>query len=249
MRIEEKTLILPTLYIIKRDGPVSTTDLITELTAVFNPTGEDAAILAGRKDTKFSQKVRNLKSHRDNNRMDVYTDINVAGKYTLTAEGERYLDENIEQIEYLFSNKFPSSEVADVVSAVEKTIGKKRKLYVYSEEDMISEGKAISKETIVKKRSKKLRDAAIEHYRQTDGKLYCAVCDFCFETMYGEIGKDYIEIHHENPVYQYSDDGFEAYIPEAVEKVKPLCANCHRMIHRNAKRPMTVEELKRLIIK
>ena len=38
MRIEEKALILPTLYIIKRDGPISTTELIPELTAVFNPT-------------------------------------------------------------------------------------------------------------------------------------------------------------------------------------------------------------------
>lgn len=247
MRIEEKTLILPTLYIIKRDGAVSTTDLIAELTAVFNPTGEDAAILAGRKDTKFSQKVRNLKSHRDSNRMDVYTAINTARKYTLTAEGEKYLGENIEQIEYLFSNKFSSSEVADVVSAVEKTIGKKRKIYVYTEEDMVSEGKAVSKETVVKKRSKKLRDAAIEHYRHADEKLYCTICGFCFENRYGDIGKDYIEIHHEKPVYQYSDDGFESYITEAVEKVKPLCANCHRMIHRNVKRPMTIEELKHLL--
>ena len=247
MRIEEKTLILPTLYIIKRDGAVSTTDLIAELTAVFNPTGEDAAILAGRKDTKFSQKVRNLKSHRDSNRMDVYTAINTARIYTLTAEGEKYLGENIEQIEYLFSNKFSSSEVADVVSAVEKTIGKKRKIYVYTEEDMVSEGKAVSKETVVKKRSKKLRDAAIEHYRHADEKLYCTICGFCFENRYGDIGKDYIEIHHEKPVYQYSDDGFESYITEAVEKVKPLCANCHRMIHRNVKRPMTIEELKHLL--
>ena len=247
MRIEEKTLILPTLYIIKRDGAVSTTDLIAELTAVFNPTGEDAAILAGRKDTKFSQKVRNLKSHRDSNRMDVYTAINTARKYTLTAEGEKYLGENIEQIEYLFSNKFSSSEVADVVSAVDKTIGKKRKIYVYTEEDMVSEGKAVSKETVVKKRSKKLRDAAIEHYRHADEKLYCTICGFCFENRYGDIGKDYIEIHHEKPVYQYSDDGFESYITEAVEKVKPLCANCHRMIHRNVKRPMTIEELKHLL--
>ena len=247
MRIEEKTLILPTLYIIQRDGAVSTTDLIAELTAVFNPTGEDAAILAGRKDTKFSQKVRNLKSHRDSNRMDVYTAINTARKYTLTAEGEKYLGENIEQIEYLFSNKFSSSEVADVVSAVEKTIGKKRKIYVYTEEDMVSEGKAVSKETVVKKRSKKLRDAAIEHYRHADEKLYCTICGFCFENRYGDIGKDYIEIHHEKPVYQYSDDGFESYITEAVEKVKPLCANCHRMIHRNVKRPMTIEELKHLL--
>ncbi len=91
MRIEEKALILPTLYIIKRDGPTSTSDLIAELTTVFNPTGEDAAILAGRRDTKFSQKVRNLKSHRDNNKMDVYTSLNSSGEYTLTAVGEKYI--------------------------------------------------------------------------------------------------------------------------------------------------------------
>ena len=247
MRIEEKSLILPTLYIIKRDGAISTTDLIKELTAVFNPTGEDATILSGRNDTKFSQKVRNLKSHRDSNRMDDYTNINSSGKYTLTVKGEKYLDENIEQIEYLFSNKFSSSEVADVISAVEETAGKKRKVYVYSEDDMISEGKASTKETVVKKRSKKLRAAAIEHYRQSDGKIYCDVCGFCFEEKYGYIGKDFIEIHHENPVYQYSDEGFDSYISDAVKKVRPLCANCHRMIHHDGKRPLSIDDLKKLL--
>lgn len=249
MRIEEKALILPTLYIIKRDGPTSTSDLIAELTTVFNPTGEDAAILAGRRDTKFSQKVRNLKSHRDNNKMDVYTSLNSSGEYTLTAVGEKYIDENIAQVEYLFSNKFKYEDVADVVSAIEKVQGKKRKVYVYSEDDMVSEGKATKKETTVKKRSQKLRAAAIEHYKKTDGKIYCEVCGFSFEEHYGEIGKDFIEIHHENPVYQYSDDGFEIYIADAVLKVKPLCANCHRMIHHDSKRPLSVSELKDLLIK
>ncbi len=245
MRIEEKSLILPTLYIIKRDGATSTSDLIKELTAVFNPMGEDAAILSGRNDTKFSQKVRNLKSHRDSNQMNIYTDINSVGKYTLTAKGEEYLAENIEQIEYLFSNKFLSNEVVELVSAVEKTYGKKRKVYVYSEDAMVVEGKISSKETIVRKRSKKLRAAAIEHYRQLDGKIYCAVCGFCFENRYGDIGKDFIEIHHENPVYQYSDEGFESYMSEAVKKVIPLCSNCHRMIHHDRKRPISIDDLKK----
>lgn len=247
MRIEEKALILPTLYIIQRDGPISTTELIAELTVLFNPTGEDAKMLDGRRDTKFSQKVRNLKSHRDNNKMAIFTNINSSGKYTLTDEGERYLAENIKQIEYLFSNKFTSSEVVDVVTAIENTSGKKRKVYVYSEDDMVSEGKAVSKKTIIKKRSRKLRMAAIKHYRKSDGKIYCAACGFCFEDKYGDIGKDFIEIHHENPVYQYSDDGFEEYIAEAVKKVRPLCANCHRMIHHNGKRPISIDELKKFI--
>ena len=63
MRIEEKMLILPALYVIKRRGKATTTDLINDLTIAFNPTGEDAQILSGRNNTKFSQKVRNLKSH------------------------------------------------------------------------------------------------------------------------------------------------------------------------------------------
>lgn len=38
--------------------------LIEKLTNIFDPSGEDLEILDGRSDTKFSQKVRNLKSHK-----------------------------------------------------------------------------------------------------------------------------------------------------------------------------------------
>lgn len=244
MRIEEKDLILPTLYILKRDGATSTSDLIAELTAVFNPQGEDAAILNGRNDTKFSQKVRNLKSHRSTNGMEIFTDINSSGKYILSEEGERLLNENFEQIAYLFSNKFTSEEVSSVLAAVEKADKKKQKVFVYTEEDMVAEGKTVSSETTVKKRSRKLRAAAVEHYRKSDGKLYCAVCGFCFEDKYGDIGKDFIEIHHEEPLYQLPDEGFTTYIASAVSKLAPLCANCHRMIHRDKTRPLSLDELK-----
>lgn len=244
MRIEEKSLILPALYIIKRDGPISMTELIAELTAVFHPTGEDAVILAGRQDTKFSQKVRNLRSHRDANKMAIYTSLTASGKYVLTAAGEQYLGEHLEQVEYLFSNKFKYSNVVDLTAAIEKTTKTKRQVYVYREEDMVTEGKATAQETVVRKRSRLLREAAIEHYKSKDGKLYCEVCGFCFEDHYGALGQGFIEIHHEDPIYQYSDDGFERYISDAVERVKPLCANCHRMIHRNGKRPLSIEELK-----
>ena len=56
MRIEEKMLILPALYIIKRKEKATTSDLISELVYVFNPSGEDAEILAGRNDTKVFSK-------------------------------------------------------------------------------------------------------------------------------------------------------------------------------------------------
>ena len=64
-RIKEEDLLIPALYeIYIHDGNLTTGQLIKVLTEVFDPIGEDAEILFGRKDTRFSQKVRNLISHK-----------------------------------------------------------------------------------------------------------------------------------------------------------------------------------------
>ena len=44
---------------------LTTTELIDILTRLMKPTGKDAKIATGRNDTYFSQKVRNLVSHRN----------------------------------------------------------------------------------------------------------------------------------------------------------------------------------------
>jgi hypothetical protein len=66
-RIREKDVRIPALRAAaaRKDGYISTSDLIRHLTDEFSPDGEDAEILDGRNDTKFSQIVRNLKSHKD----------------------------------------------------------------------------------------------------------------------------------------------------------------------------------------
>lgn len=46
-------------------GVILVADLVDELEDLFDPKGEDAEILEGRVDSRFSQKVRNLISHRD----------------------------------------------------------------------------------------------------------------------------------------------------------------------------------------
>ena len=119
-------------------------------------------------------------------------------------------------------------------------------MYVYSEDDKVMEGKAEVKITVVKERSQRLRTAAIAHYT-VDGTIKCAVCGFDFKETYGELGDGYIQMHHENPVYQYSDDGFEEYISEAVKNMKPLCANCHCMVHRNKSKLISITELKSIV--
>jgi hypothetical protein len=66
-RISERELAIPALITAagRPSGEISTTDLIFALTQWFEPEGEDAEILDGRHDTKFSQKVRNLIPHRE----------------------------------------------------------------------------------------------------------------------------------------------------------------------------------------
>jgi hypothetical protein len=64
--ISESDLVMPSLRLAatRPTGEIETSDLIPELSDLFNPTGKDAEIIPGRKDTYFSQKVRNLISHR-----------------------------------------------------------------------------------------------------------------------------------------------------------------------------------------
>lgn len=65
-RIPEGDLVIPALEVMydAPNGEVSTTDLKEKLVDQFQPQGEDAEILDGRYDTKFTQIVRNLKCHK-----------------------------------------------------------------------------------------------------------------------------------------------------------------------------------------
>ena len=67
VRISERDLVIPALRLAadRPNGVIPTSEIIEELTEIFLPEGQDAEILAGRNDTYFSQKVRNLVSHRD----------------------------------------------------------------------------------------------------------------------------------------------------------------------------------------
>ncbi len=75
-------------------------------------------------------------------------------------------------------------------------------------------------------------------------KTTCFACGFNFMDMYGDFGKDFIEIHHINPL---ADQDSEVIINPQTDLI-PLCANCHRMIH-HRKPCLSLEELKELIEK
>ena len=67
----------------------------------------------------------------------------------------------------------------------------------------------------------------------------CMACGFNFRKFYGEIGKDFIEVHHVVPL---SEAGRTETNPETDLIV--LCANCHRIIHRRNGICLSLDELK-----
>lgn len=248
-RIRENDLRLPALYIIEAYGKANTSTIKRVLLDILRPTGEDAEPLAGRSDTKFTQIVRNLMgSHYQTNSMCEYTQKSSAGYFSLTAGGQKLVDENRGQLQYLFDNTFSYEENKKYLEMLDASQGKKRKLVFYSEDDTIEEGKASVEQKKAKERSRKLREAAIQHYT-INGKIACAACGFDFFDKYGSYGDGYIQIHHEKPICQYSDEGVSEHIKNAIEYVKPLCANCHCILHRRKANIMSVAKLAEIIKK
>ena len=76
-RITESQLIIPALECMCEmpEGRITTKELIHRLELIFEPDGEDIEILDGRSDTRFSQKVRNLKSHKTLDKMGLAREI------------------------------------------------------------------------------------------------------------------------------------------------------------------------------
>lgn len=70
----------------------------------------------------------------------------------------------------------------------------------------------------------------------------CLVCGKDFEATYGEIGKNFIHVHHLTPI---SSIGKEYQLNVDTDLV-PVCPNCHYMLHRKDP-PYTIEELKEIL--
>ncbi|MEY8883519.1 hypothetical protein [Donghicola sp. XS_ASV15] len=84
-------------YLSEVGRAVSISDLIEVLTVRMKPSGRDAEIATNRDDSYFSQKVRNLVSHRESNTSITsrgFADYNADNEtFTITAAGKKYVDE------------------------------------------------------------------------------------------------------------------------------------------------------------
>lgn len=122
----------------------------------------------------------------------------------------------------------------------EEKINQDNDLISSGEQPEYQDGRVVTYSGTRYERDPRNRRLAIKHHGTT-----CAACGFNFGKFYGSIGEGFIEIHHVNPLYQ---NGTETTIDPETDLV-PLCPNCHRMIHRDLTKVLTIDGLKKLIKK
>ncbi|MBQ0058302.1 MAG: HNH endonuclease [Bacteroidales bacterium] len=228
-RISESQLVLPALYLMSKSdgGVITTSELIRSLTSVMHPTGIDAEILDGRRDTYFSQKVRNLKSHDTLVRKNYAT--NYGEGFKITALGAAYVETHKNAIDYLLHDEFNYEDVKTAIMDI-TTRGNNRVIPI---EEIVSEGRIVTRNVQSRERSSRLRMIAIEHFTHNN-MICCDCCGFNFPDYYGpNYGLDCIEIHHIKPIFQYQGDTFDQLVSNALQNLLPVCPNCHRVIHKN----------------
>jgi len=139
-----------------------------------------------------------------------------------------------------FFRRLPSAETTEVIPNEKIITDNGNETILYPEE--ILSGKKYLEGNIrripinIYERSPKAKKACIAKFGPT-----CMVCGLSFSERYGEIGKDFIHVHHLELI---SAKG--AYEVDPIRDLQPVCPNCHAMIHKRVP-PYTIEELKRII--
>jgi len=107
------------------------------------------------------------------------------------------------------------------------------------ENQTLSEGS--KKQVIVNayERNPRARQECIKYYGSK-----CFTCGFDFEKKYGKIGRGFIHVHHIKPLSEIN----EKYEVNPIQDLRPVCPNCHAMIHKK-KPAYSIEEIQSLLMK
>ncbi len=111
-------------------------------------------------------------------------------------------------------------EEIDVESGEDLYEGAKKQIYVNSYE-----------------RNPVARERCIKHYGSE-----CVICGFNFEEVYGQVGRGVIHVHHLKPLHEIG----ESYSIDPIKDLRPVCPNCHVVIHRRNP-PYSIEEVMAMI--
>ena len=102
------------------------------------------------------------------------------------------------------------------------------------EQRWLREGKVSRIVTNTYERNPTARRLCIAHYGTS-----CSICDFSFGNVYGDDFDDFIHVHH---LTELAEIG-EAYDVDPIRDLRPVCPNCHAIIHQ--RRPAySIQEVK-----
>ena len=110
-----------------------------------------------------------------------------------------------------------------------------------SEGQAMPEGAITHAEVLRYERSDSARAACLQHFG-----FRCQVCNLDFEERYGELGRGFMHVHHIVPLHEVA--GIPSYRVNPIKDLRPVCPNCHAMLHRPEDRVLTVEELRELLL-
>lgn len=234
-RVKESEIVKPALIIIKENPGISTTELIKELQKIVELYPGDKEILKGRNDTKFSQIVRNLISHKDYNRF---------GKCIYARDEGRNTGFYINQMGVDEIKGYERKEIKE--EKIDNEFQRKiRECNVYDEIEQLK--KADSRTPEKKAKSNNSRYKTDPRITKTVLKQNNYICEI--EKITGEKHKtfntngevQYMEGHHLLPMK--AQKNFAINIDRS-DNICCLCPNCHKAIHYGTK----IEKKSRLIL-
>ncbi len=223
-RILEPDLILPAVKLIKDYPGITTTELIIALEKNLVLSNEDKAINTGRKDTKFSQEVRNLVSHK-NKRFFTYVKVTKISRreggssFVITNAGEAYLkkEENAAKLDGEFDLKYQVS----IQSCDPYT----------SKNDLEFSNNREPHQVTIKGNKKWRTDPRISKTVLSDNEYKCefssidGVSHITFKT---KLGNEYVEGHHLIPMSAQTDFNLNL---DRSSNIISLCPICHKQLH------------------
>lgn len=86
-------------------------------------------------------------------------------------------------------------------------------------------------------RDRKARQRCTDYYGSS-----CSICGFSFGKAFGQLGEGFIHVHHLRPISEIAEE----YEVDPIKDLRPVCPNCHAMIHRRSP-PFSIEEIKLLL--